>query len=114
MADAGTILAAADALRSGRQTFTGQQVAFLLSLAYDSGRTATYREDVAEMHSVWEDRRAMRRTYEERVAERMAAYAAAAERINVKLGRPPGYVYLGGAVDWETGQPARPHLRRAA
>lgn len=104
---AGVTLRAVEALETGQQTFTRAQVAYLLALAYDSGRTAAYREDLAEMHSTWEDRDERRRTYLERIAERLESYATAGERINSRLGRPKGYTYRGGPVDWNTGRPAR-------
>jgi len=102
---AGNTINASRALPRQR-TFTREQVGYLMHLAYESGRTATYREGLAELHSVWEDRAERRRTYEGLVADRIAAYTAAAERINAKLGRPDGYRYDGGPVDWDTGLPA--------
>lgn len=104
---AGGILAAADALRGPQQTFTREQVAYLLHLAYDAGRTARYVADVAELHAGWARHPHQRTTADERYAERMAQFAACAAQVNAELGRPPGYRYDGGPVDWETGRPLR-------
>lgn len=107
MADlaAGGNLAAADALRK-QQTFTRAQVAYIAHLAYESGRTAAYRDDLAELHGTWARHRAGRR-HAELVAERVAEYSDAAARLNARLGRPLGYRYDGGPVGWETAWPAR-------
>lgn len=105
---AGGILAAADALTSGQETFTRDQVAYLLRLAYDSGRTAQYVGDIAELHADWARHPQQRATAEERYQQRMAEMAASAAQINAELGRPPGYRYDGGPVDWETGRPLAP------
>jgi hypothetical protein len=110
---AGGILAAADALRGPQTTFTRGQVAYLMRLAYDSGRTARYVEDIAELHAGWARHPAHRRTADDRYRERMAQMEANAAQVNAELGRPPGYVYRGGPVDWETGQPVR-HLGAVA
>ena len=106
---AGGILAAADALQDPtRQTFTREQVAYLTRLFYDSGRTARYVGDLAELHAGWARHPLQRPTAEQRYQERMAEMAANAAQINAELGRPPGYRYDGGPVDWETGRPLRP------
>lgn len=107
MADltAGTTLRAVAALRTHR-TFTADQTAYLMALAYDSGRTCAYREDLAEMHSVWEDHADRRRTYEQRVADRMAEMDRSARARAEREGRPYR-IHPGGPVDWETGQPVR-------
>lgn len=108
---AGGILAAADALRGPQQTYTREQVAYLLRLAYDSGRTATYLDDLAQWHCTWADRPFLRRTYEQRVADETADMAARAARQpwNTLRGQHPG-----GPVDWETGRPIRNQLRSVA
>ncbi|MEU7677923.1 hypothetical protein AB0C42_24285 [Micromonospora taraxaci] len=105
---AGDILNAADTLQGPQQTFTREQVAELLQLAYDSGRTARYVADVAELHADWARHPQQRPTADERYAERMALFAACAAQVNADLGRPPGYEYHGGPVDWETGRPLAP------
>lgn len=110
---AGGILAAADALRGPQQTFNREQVAYLMHLAYDSGRTATHLADVARIHCASEDSGWMRPTYEQRVAEEIAEMSSRAARIHAELGHPPGYEYRGGAVEWETGRPVR-HLGAVA
>ncbi|MEU4570804.1 hypothetical protein [Micromonospora sp. NPDC023956] len=110
---AGGILAAADALHSPQQTFTRDQVAYLMHLAYDSGRTAHHLEDVARLHCTGIDNAFLRRTHEQRVADEIADMTARAERLHADMGRPPGYEYRGGPVDWDTGRPVR-HLGAVA
>ncbi|MEU4772942.1 hypothetical protein [Micromonospora sp. NPDC023644] len=105
---AGGILAAADALQGPQQTFNREQVAYLMHLAYESGRTAEYVADVAELHATWARHPQQRTTAEERYQQRMAEMPACAAQINAELGRPPGYRYDGGPVDWETGRPLAP------
>ena len=104
--DAGTALRAATALQRGQQTFTGEQVAYLMHLAYDSGRTATYLADLAEQHCNWQDHAAERRTYEQLVADRLAEMDRAA-RVRAEREGRPYRIYPGGPVDWETGEPVR-------
>lgn len=111
---AGGILAAADALQGPQRTFTRAQVAYLMRLAYDSGRTATYVGDLAELHAGWARHPFQRVTADERYRERMAEMAAAGAQINAELGRPPGYRYDGGPVDWEAGRPLQPGEQVAA
>ncbi|MGW3808832.1 hypothetical protein [Micromonospora sp. NPDC005113] len=99
---AGGILAASQALQATtRQTFTREQVAYLMHLAYDAGRTATYLDDIAELHATWARHRDPQPTAEQRYRQRMADMA---ER---------GGDYRGGPVDFETGHPAR-HLGAVA
>ena len=99
---AGGILAAADALQDPtRQTFTREQVAYLLHLSYDSGRTAQVVGDLAELHAGWARHPIQQATAEERYQERMAEMAASAVQVNAELGRPAGYRYDGGPVPWE-------------
>lgn len=114
---AGGILAAADALQDPtRATFTREQVAYLMHLAYDAGRTATYLDDIARLHCTWADNAdLLRQTYEQRVADEMAAMDAAGQARAAREGRPYR-PHPGGPVDWETGQPIRTarHLEVAA
>ncbi|WP_422744283.1 hypothetical protein ACN27B_08545 [Micromonospora sp. WMMD754] len=101
---AGGILNAAAALQDPtRQTFTRAEVAYLMRLAYDSGRTATYLGDLAQQHCTWLDNATARRTYEQRIADELAD-------IEAQYGPPR---YGGGPVDYETGRPMR-HLEVAA
>lgn len=101
---AGVTLAAAEALQDPtRETFTREQVAYLMRLAYDSGRTATYLDDIARIHCTGLDNAFLRRTYEQRVADELAD-------IEARFGPPRHH---GGPVDWETGRPVR-HLEVAA
>lgn len=54
----------------------------------------------------------LRRLREVHVAARAAAAEVAAERVQAELGRPPGYFYPGGPVDWTTGVPLQKGPRR--
>jgi len=104
---AGIVLAAADALRTRRDgVWTDQQVACLLALAFDSGRTATALDDTTDLLGTWEEHPDPRKTREQRVAGRLLQMEQSAARIAESMGRP-GYVYSGGPVEWETGQPVR-------
>ena len=103
----GTVLAAAEALRTRRDgVWTDEQVSCLLMLAFDSGRTATALDDVAEMHATWAEHPNPRQTRAERIAERVAEMETHAARLAADMGRP-GYDYQGGPVEWTTGRPAR-------
>jgi hypothetical protein len=97
---AGTVLSASVALRERRgRAWSDAEVAVLLRLAYESGRTDSYRDDLAEVVCVWSDHLEARPTYEERVAARIECMRTAAGR-----DRPD---HPGGPVDWETGLPLR-------
>ena len=102
---AGGILAAAAALQDpARQTFNREQVAYLMHLAYDAGRTATYLDDIAELHAGWARNRDPQPTAEQRYLERMAEMDAHAQARAAREGHPYA-PYRGGAVDFETGRP---------
>jgi len=102
---AGVTLRAADALRQGQQeVYTSAQVAYLLHLAYESGRTAAAGEDLAEAVACWAEHPLPRITRAQRVAQRIAEMEAAARRWWAEQGRTY-QEYRGGPVDWETGRP---------
>lgn len=48
-----------------------------------------------------------RKTADQWLAERLAEMERHAARLAQQMGRPPGYQYRGGPVDWHTGRPAR-------
>jgi hypothetical protein len=100
--DPGTTLAAIEAMRT-QDTFTRDQVAYLIAVAYQVGRRHTLAEDLAETVACWDEHATPAQTRERRIAARIAAY----ERTSGPA------TYLGGPVDWETGQPVR-HLGVAA
>lgn len=79
------------------------RVVNLMFAAYRRGRLDG---DLHELRAGWAEHREPRLTYEQRVAVRIAEYTEAAEAINARLGRPAGYRYRGGAVDWWTGLPS--------
>lgn len=108
---AGVILRAADALTGGQQTFSAAQVAVLLSLAYDAGRTAAYAEDIADRHAAWAAGH-WRIARADRIAAELADMDQAARVRAARDGRPYR-PHPGGPVDWETGLPVRP-AREAA
>jgi hypothetical protein len=99
--EAGTVLKAAAALQRGQQTFTGEQVAYLMHLAYDAGRTATILDDLAQVHASFAAH-SWRQTYEQWVTAQIAAMEATADRQPWNTWRGQ---YPGGPVDWETGRP---------
>ena len=94
----GTTLAAAHALRTRRGgTWTDEQVAYLIHLAYQSGRAAAAAEDLAETVACWQQHLPPQVTREQRVQARLAQMEAAAGPAT----------YRGGPVDWDTGRPAQ-------
>ncbi|MDM4721136.1 hypothetical protein QTQ03_16585 [Micromonospora sp. WMMA1363] len=110
---AGGILAASAALQDpNRDTFSRAEVAYLMHLAYDSGRTATRVDDIAHTVCCWDDRPLLRRTYEQRVAGELTDMDRAARAQAGREGRPYR-VHPGGPVDFDTGRPVR-HLGVAA
>jgi len=113
---AGEVLAAVDELRS-QQSFTRDQVARLMQLAFDSGRYAGYKEDLAELREVWASRAEQRESYEQRVTGRIADMERCAAHLAVRMheanGRLP-WKYEGGPVDWETGRPLRESASQAS
>ena len=101
---AGVTLRAADALRQGQELYTADQVAYLLHLAYESGRTAAAGEDLAEVVACWAEHPLPTITRAQRVAQRIAEMEAAARRWWAEQGREYRE-YRGGPVEWETGRP---------
>jgi hypothetical protein len=94
--DPGTTLAATTALQHRRgQTWTDEQVAYLIALAYQTGRLHGYADDLAETVETWRDHiQPDRPTRAQRQAQRDA-----------EMRNPPPGTYMGGPVDWETSQP---------
>lgn len=80
------------------------EVHALVYAAYVRGR---YDADLHDLHGTWAEHREPRATREQRVAQRIAEMEQHAERVSAALGRPPGWTYPGGPVDWETGAPVR-------
>ncbi|MFI5495280.1 hypothetical protein [Actinoplanes sp. NPDC051859] len=104
----GITLGAAEALRHRRgQSWSDAQVAYLVHLAYETGRLHGYSEDVAETVACWEEHAEPRRTRAARIASRVAEMTEAARANHRRLDRPEGYEYTGGPVDWETGMARR-------
>lgn len=102
--DAGNILRAADALRSGQQTFTAHQVAYLIALTYDLGRRHAAAEDLAAMAGCWAEYAEPAPTRADRIAAELAEMDDLARRRAEREGRPY-QPHPGGPVDWETGLP---------
>lgn len=69
---------------------------------WHAGRTTAIAL-VGEIGHLWMNQ--ARKAYSERIRERLAVMEASYAEINAKLGRPEGYRYDGGPVDWETGAP---------
>lgn len=79
---AGTALVVAAAVGSpDREVFSRREVSLVVALAYELGRTSTWRDDLAELHAQW-DRHPLveRMTYEERVARRKNEMLAGVDR----------------------------------
>jgi hypothetical protein len=96
--DPGTTLAATDALKHRRgQTWTDEQVAYLIALAYQTGRLHGFADDLAETVETWREHVSPARITR---AQRKAAREA-------QMRNPPAGTYMGGPVDWETGKPLR-------
>jgi hypothetical protein len=93
--DPGMTLAAVEAMGS-QQTFTRAQVAYLVAVAYEVGRRHTLSEDLAETIACWDEHDTPRDVRARRVAARISAMTSS-----------HASDYLGGPVDWETGQPVR-------
>lgn len=87
-------------------------IEYLISAMYSLGQVAE-RERIAagraELDATWKPRG--RHGYDQKVAERVALFERCAVQLAKAMGRPPGWRYTGGPVDWETG---RPVARRAA
>lgn len=94
--------------RDDRRMWTDEQMAWLSGLSYEAGRAAErgrLADAQAELVACW--RTAPRRTYAELIAERSAVMQACAAELAARLGRPVGWRYDGGPVDWDTGTPHR-------
>lgn len=107
----GTTMRAADALRAGQQYYTDAQVAYLIALAYQTGRIHAAAEDMAEIAGCWEELAQPGPTREERVAARLAEMDRTARIRAAREGRPYR-IHEGGPVDWETGAPLHPRTPR--
>lgn len=83
--------------------FTAAEVLEVALAAYKRGR---FDGDVNELHAIWADHEEPRLSHEARVAARHAEMERGHDNMNTELGRPTGYRYRGGPVDWETGLPA--------
>lgn len=68
--------------------------------------------DTADTFGAAADALPLRRMRQAHVAARRAAAEAAARRAYEAMGKPPGYSYTGGPVDWDTGHPRKEGPRR--
>jgi hypothetical protein len=80
---------------------------------YRAGLQAGRRQAEARIAEAWDEvdatwRSVPHRSYEDRVAERVALFERCAAATAGALGRPDGWGYDGGPVDWETGIPLAP------
>jgi hypothetical protein len=57
-----------------------------------------------DLHTAWQP--IGRATRQQRIAAEHTTMRAAADQVAAELGRPIGYTYRGGPVDWDTGMPA--------
>lgn len=76
-------------------------------LGYRTGRQVERTLMIAAADDLAASQPLPRGDHEGRVAERVALFEACAAELAQRMGRPPGYRYDGGPVEWETGQPAR-------
>lgn len=108
---AGVTLRAVDALVIA-DTFTRDQVAYLMALAYESGRTAAFREDLAEVQVVWDASAQPRPTHEEAVTRRAASLPGHGIPVTMRGGQQSPLA----VCDWppvaEPGQVGRTELER--
>ncbi|MEQ4301581.1 hypothetical protein ABNF97_09340 [Plantactinospora sp. B6F1] len=77
---AGVTLNATASIRDGQTTYTREQVAYLVALAYESGRAHAVTEDMAEVAACWAEFAEPRLSREQRVTARLAEMAAGVER----------------------------------
>lgn len=86
-----------DAYQSGRQDQAAHDTSHLADLLAD---LATAHADIAQ---AWA--RLGHVTRAQRIARELAAMRALCDQVSAELGRPAGYTYRGGPVDWDTGRP---------
>lgn len=103
-------------INDSAQRYTAAEVLQIALSAYRRGR---FDGDVLELRASWEQHEEPHLTREQRIAIRLAEMESRHAEQNRRLGRPDGYRYRGGPVDWETGLPAgslcaRLHALRAA
>lgn len=79
-----------------------RMAARLVEVAYRQGCADTADTFGADIDAV-----PLRRLREAHVAARRDAIAAAAARVYAAMGKPPGFNYTGGPVDWDTGHPCK-------
>jgi hypothetical protein len=82
--------------------YTDEQVLNLTRSAYERGR---FDAEVNELHATWAEYDEPQLTREQRVAARTVEMKRCADRVAAELGRPAGYRYRGGPVDWHTAMP---------
>lgn len=76
-------------------------------LGYQTGRRVERSLMIAAADDLAASTPLPRGDREERIAERIALFEACAAELARRMGRPAGYRYDGGPVEWETGQPGR-------
>lgn len=108
---AGATLNAVNAIsNTDQQHFTRSQVAYLIALAYETGRLHAASEEMAETFACWREHAEPRATRAERIRGRIDEMTAAAE---AQRERPKPWPNLD--VDWPpVAQPGGSGLRVAA
>ena len=112
-----TPIVAAHTDRSGCLRWTDDGV-LIVMLAWRCGYAyaVTRPPTVAEVEAIDDARRAPllppARPYAARVADRTALFEACADRTARTLGRPAGWTYRGGPVDWASGEPVTRNVSR--
>lgn len=75
--------------------------------AHDRAHLADLLADLAARHAdlaaAWQRLGAV--TRQQRITRDLVAMHALSDRLAAELGRPAGYTYRGGPVDWDTGKP---------
>lgn len=71
--------------------------------AHLAGLLADLAARHADIHTAWQ--RLGRVTRTQRITNELAAMTAHSQRLAAELGRPAGYTYRGGPVDWDSGKP---------
>ena len=104
---AGTTISATKSITDGQSTYSRSQAAYLVHLAYETGRLHGAAENIAEAVACWEEFAQPAPTREQRVAGRLAEMAAGAERERRRhAARPRPYAQTFEAMDWpETAVP---------
>jgi hypothetical protein len=82
-------------------SYTPEQVAYLMRLAYRSGQQSRFDGEIADLYRCWYERADWRPTADEMLAQRRAGMESDRRAANERFGRPHDYTYRGGPVPWD-------------